>query len=160
MTTPYENTFGRRPGRGIRPWLLVPKLLAVTIYFGGLVTTLFLWATSSAISLELIAHTSRMFIFLIVPALLVAIGLGIALAMQNGAVLLKRRWLRAKLIILAIMIPTAHLYLSNKLASVRDDPQHPRSGFIAGLLLTIAASAIVIILARLKPRLRQNPAEV
>lgn len=33
----YRNIHGRRSGRGIRPYLLTPKLLAVSVYFGGLV---------------------------------------------------------------------------------------------------------------------------
>lgn len=37
------NQHGRKPGRGIRPWLLIPKVLAVGIYFGTVVTATVLW---------------------------------------------------------------------------------------------------------------------
>ena len=37
---PYTNIFGRKPGRGVRPWLLIPKVIAVATFVGGYVATI------------------------------------------------------------------------------------------------------------------------
>jgi hypothetical protein len=80
---PLSDRFGRRPTRGLRPWLLLPKLACVAIFIGSVAAACFVWFTSGWSALDpadprrlwtvnLIGSVMR---FLAVPALtLVAIG--------------------------------------------------------------------------------------
>ncbi|HEY7087424.1 MAG TPA: hypothetical protein VH518_04995 [Tepidisphaeraceae bacterium] len=165
------NIYGRKGGRGIRPWLLLPKVIAVAIYVGGLTGVLGLWLASDFTSLELndprralvLDQVSRLMVFLVVPALLVAIIFGIALLLQHPKQLLRMRWLQVKLIGLAILIPSSHFYCRARFTLLRQATDHTQSDEWArqltlGLLVALLGSICVVILGRLKPRLGQNPA--
>jgi hypothetical protein len=168
MTEPATivNRFGRNGGRGVRPWLLIPKIIGVAIYVGGLATVLGLWILSDFRSLELldprrrlvIDLVSRLMIFVVVPGLLVALIFGIALLLQLPRQFLRMRWLQVKLISLAVLIPAGHLFCSSRLAMLRDATDRTMSESLArqftlGLALSLAGSIWVMILGRLKPRL-------
>jgi uncharacterized membrane protein len=158
------NKFGRRPGRGIRPWLLLPKVLCVAVYLGSLASTLAIWLPTdftpplSEPVLTTVRHASLLIRFVAVPALLLAIAFGVGLLLQHPREFLRMRWLRLKLALVVVTIPAAHLYLSTRLTLLRaDDAQaaiHARR-FALGLGATLAASAAIVVLARLKPRLGQ-----
>ncbi len=67
------NQFGRKGGRGLRPWLLLPKMLAVGLYLGGLAAaTLLRWARP-----EDVETTHLLFRRLILPALWLALIFGV-----------------------------------------------------------------------------------
>lgn len=167
MTTPIDNIQGRKGGRGIRPWLLIPKVLAVAVYLGGLAAVAMIWWFSDVagarfddprrkIVLELI---SLLMTRLVVPALLLAIILGVVLLLQHPREFLRMRWLRIKLLALIVLIPAAHLYCRAQFLTLKDhalDPaEHASAGarFTIGLMLSVSAFAIVVAMARLKPRL-------
>src|SRR5580765_4569297 len=77
-----ENRYGRKGGRGIRPWLLIPKIIAVIVYVGGLASD-FTSLDLADPRRQLVLHqVSRLMVFLVVPALLLALVMGFALLMQ------------------------------------------------------------------------------
>jgi uncharacterized membrane protein len=174
MTSPpttYTNRYGRRQTRGVRPWLLLPKVIAVAVYLGGLASATVLWWVSDLGGahmtqpqrLLVLGQVRALFTCLLVPALLTAIVLGIALLLQHPRVLLRQRWLIVKLIWLAVLVPAAHLYLSSRVTLLRraiTAGETPDPADIAqvqwGLALAFVGFVIVAALARLKPRLRQN----
>jgi len=170
----YQNIHGRVGGRGIRPWLLVPKLLAVCVYLGALVATSVVWfAYQSRWAIlsppwefhALVEHLSFMFRFVIVPALLVVLVLGVMLFLQHPGVFIRFRWWRLKLLLLAVGLPAAHFFMSSRLIALRrvavdriDDPAI-QTQLSLGLLVLMAGSVLIVILGRLKPRLGQNLAK-
>lgn len=170
MGPAYVNQFGRKPSRGLRPWLLLPKVLCVAGYLGGLAAALTLYLASNLPSLGpadprrlwTIHLLGRLFIYLIVPSLLGVLLFGLALLLQHPLIFLRMRWLQFKLIAVAILIPSAHLYLRSRLLLLRQsatdhlpNPTAERQ-FLTGLIITLAASIALVLLARFKPRLGQN----
>lgn len=170
MNTSPTNRFGRRGGRGIRPWLLIPKVIAVAIYVGTLTAACAIWLAGDFNSLDksdpqrmwMINLMRLLFVYVAVPALLLAIALGVALLMQMPRVLIRLRWLQVKLVLLAVLVPAAHLFISSRLKLLRDalDAGHANDAaarqFGIGLIATLIGTILVVILGRLKPRLGQN----
>jgi len=166
----YANRFGRRGGRGIRPWLLVPKVIAVCIYIGSLASATAIWLASDFPALApndphrlwVMNLVGRLVMYLVVPALLAAMAFGVALFLQHPRQFIRMRWLIVKLISLAILIPSAHAACSSRLAILRRAFEQSTADdaaawqLAAGLLITLAASIWIVILGRLKPRLGQN----
>lgn len=165
-----RNIHGRKPGRGARPWLLLPKLIFVAFYLGGLAATVALWLISRFPALHpsdpkrlwTLNLVGNLLEFFVVPALLLAIIMGLALLLQMPRLFLRMRWMIVKLISLFLLIPASHFYLSSRLALLRQaflndtsDPTLERQ-FTWGLLAALAGSTWIVILARLKPRLGQN----
>lgn len=166
----YVNQFGRKGGRGIRPWLLIPKILGVMVYVGGLATVLGLWIASDFRSLELtdprrqlvLDQVSRLMVFLVVPALIVALLMGFALLMQFPKMFIRTRWWQVKFLALALVIPAAHFYCRAKFTGMRSAIDKTTSDALAadftwGMTAALIGSAGVVILSRLKPRLGQSP---
>ncbi len=169
------NKSGRKPGRGIRPWLLIPKVLCVAIVFGGLVAAL-------AISMRVHQATPRQWLVVIsdlnwiftraiVPGLLGSIGFGIALLMQHPRELIRMRWLRLKLLLLVVGLPTLHLWMSHLLSGMRESATEAEkltnmlgepvrlehwTQFRIGLVIGVATVALIICIGRQKPRLGQR----
>ncbi len=172
MAQTYINRFGRKPGRGIRPWLLIPKVIAVAVYVGGLAAVLGLWIASDFTSLELtdprraliIHQVSRLMVFLVVPALLLAILFGVALLLQHPRPFLRMRWLQVKLISLLILIPSSHFYCRTQFTALKRTTDKIVSNeaagkFTGGVLAALSGSLWVAVIGRLKPRLGQNPSQ-
>lgn len=168
----YENIHGRKPGRGLRPWLLIPKVIAVGVYLGSQATTAILWfayphkpgQTPPAETSHWIEQIGFIFRFITVPALLAATILGVLLFLQHPGAFARTRWLRVKIVSLAIVVPAAHFFLSSRLAMLRLAVQNQSSDrqayweFGLGLLAVLATTVGLIILGRVKPRLGQNRA--
>lgn len=170
MVMTYTNKHGRKPGRGLRPWLLLPKILAVCVFMGSLTAAAAVWFSRISSVLDPADPRQRWTIDLVgwiilqvsVPSLLVALVLGAALVWAHGRVMLRLRWLRVKLVFLAVLIPASHVFLASRLELVRAaallrraDPEAARQ-FGVGLIVAIAGFALVIVMGRLKPNLRQN----
>lgn len=170
MPITRPNRFGRQPGRGVRPWLLLPKVLCVALYFGGLAAVLLIWLTSDFASLDeedsrrlwILNQIGRLMVYLVVPAMLCAMGFGIALAMQHPRILLRQRWLLVKLACLAVLAPGAHWFCSSRMEFLRSAVARGVINNTAwrqlgwGLLLVFLGSIWIIVLGRIKPRLGQN----
>jgi len=164
------NRFGRKGGRGLRPWLLIPKVLAVCGAFGGtaaawvVMLTLDNAATHESVVAQ--AHVvQRLINWLVYPCVAAAALLGVALLTLHGKPLLRMRWLWLKLIvvILALPIPVRMAYddatwlveADSKLNSA-----YPAGGALMGavhLSIALMLWALVIWLGRHKPRLGQRP---
>lgn len=171
MPGPYINQFGRKPGRGIRPWLLIPKIFGFIVYVGGFCAVLALWISSDFTSLELsdprramvLHQVSSILIYLIVPAAIITLLFGILLLLQRPRIFLGRRWMQVKLIALLTVIPTCHFYARMQYTLIKTTTDKSISDtasarFQSITIAAIAGSCIVVILGRLKPRLGQNPA--
>lgn len=171
-TPPPANLYGRRAGRGLRPWLLVPKVLALGGLFGGLVAA---WvatvaaqppARDAAAWQAWLSAVGAVFRYLVVPASLAAALLGALLLLQAPRVLLAQRWLRVKLLVLILFLPPLHFlarHQFHRLRAVSPPPADapgdaPASAlpFTACLVAAVLVVAAVIALARVKPRLGQN----
>lgn len=156
-------------GRSIRPWLLIPKIIGVMIYVGGVATVLGLWLASDFTSMDitdprrqLVLHqVSRLMVFLVVPALILALLMGTALLLQQPKVFLRTRWWQIKFLALAIVIPAAHFYCRAKFTILKETTSKATSDAVAsqftmGLTAALIGSIGVVVLSRLKPRLGQK----
>lgn len=164
------NQSGRKGGRGIRPWLLIPKVLAVCVYFGGVVAAWGIWNFGGYFDVDksypqglwVIEVLSRLFLYVIVPALIIAILLGIALFLQHRREIARMWWWRVKMTVLVIYIPAAHLWMSSRLGLLRDAVRSEVWNDAAaeqlsrGFLLVIIGAIAIIWLGRQKPRLGQK----
>jgi hypothetical protein len=168
----YRNIHGRKPGRGWRPWLLIPKYAAAAVFLGGLVSLLVLgflppapttqdgWARLSALIHDAYA-------FVIVPGLLGALILGVLLALAHPLTFIRMRWLQLKLVLITAFVPTLHVFMSHRSIALRDAVAREdfaaaaqlRQELMAGTLTAIAFALLIIVLGRLKPRLAQNFAQ-
>lgn len=167
--TGKKNIHGRRPGRGIRPWLLIPKVLAVAALFGGFLSAAVILHTSDPETPEqwtqLIETISHLFTRLIVPAVLCVIVFGLALLLQHPRVFLTRRWVQVKLLLLLIALPPLHLTARGLLGQARQALENGQldrtTEFMGWFTLTVdfavVAVAVVVFLGRYKPRLGQWP---
>jgi len=165
----YKNIHGRCPGRGIRPWLLIPKVLAVAALFGGFLSASVTLHTADPGTPEqwtqLIQTVSHLFLRLIVPAVLSVIVLGLALLLQHPRVFLTRRWVQVKLLMLIVSLPTLHLTARGLLEQARRALENGQLDHTAQFMgrftlvvdLAVVALACVIFLGRYKPRLGQKP---
>lgn len=163
----YRNVHGRTPGRGLRPWLLIPKVLGVAVYFGGLVAAAAVigafYADGGAAAsrqqwIDLTYTLRAIFVFAAVPGLLLAIVCGVGLLWHSRWVLWRMRWMKLKAAILIVTIPLLHLFMSSRLVHVRE---HGEGGaamvqFNIALAAAIAFAVMVIFLGRHKPRLGQG----
>ena len=163
----HTNIYGRKWGRGIRPYLLLPKVLCVGAFFGGLVTLLVLaflrpvpqspseWLAEA----ELIRRTYTQ---AIVPGLVGAMIFGVLLLLPVRRALLHMRWLQVKLALVLICVPTLHLYMRLKSLELRaaipsaHAPAAARHALLAGTVAAIVFAGVVIFLGRIKPRLGQD----
>jgi len=165
----YQNKHGRRPGRGLRPWLLIPKILSLCALLGGfLAAAVLLHAshpTTHAQWASLIATISTIFTRLIVPAVFCVVLSGILLYFQHPKVFLKMRWFQVKVVLLILLLPPLHLTGRSLIHKARKALAVDDLDRVAELMqyftitadLAILALVIVIVIGRLKPRLGQRP---
>ena len=166
MTSPTKPN-PRKPGRGFRPYLLLPKVLAVAVYFGSIVAAAAIWFTqpdnqNTQQQLHTLNLVANLVAYLGVPALTLAIVLGIALTLQATKIMLRQRWLQVKLLLIILAVPTLHLFMASRAHALRsaiqnDVPTHHLSlQFSIGFIFLILGSAALIIISRHKPRFGQN----
>ena len=167
MALSATNIHGRKAGRGVRPWLLIPKVLAVGVYFGGLVVTTVIWFTGPRRAPDptaphvqaWIAQVSILFRFVLVPALLLAMLLGFVLFLQHPSVFARLRWWQVKVASVAIGVPAGHLFMASRFRLLKSaSPSNWSAEFQleCGLVVLIAWTIWLIFLGRHKPRLWQN----
>ena len=171
--TAVTNRHGRKPGRGLRPALLIPKIVAVAMLLGGLAAVAILLRPGQAWTLPGLAATtddvSHLFRFLVIPAAALAGLLGIALLLQHPRILLRQRWLQMKLVLLVIAMPLGHLMTRTQMQALQAIAHGEAE--VAGSMairpvvvdrllgLAVAAQVLLIfvmILGRHKPTLGQN----
>lgn len=167
--TEYVNKHGRKPGRGLRPWLLIPKLLSVAALFGGFLAVSVLLHTRDPATdvqwAELIESVGALFRRLIVPAVFCVVIFGVLLLVQHWRVFLAMRWMRLKLLLLLLALPPLHLtgrWLIGeaRLALAAGDLERVAElmgRFTLTADLAVAALAMVMVIGRHKPRLGRPP---
>lgn len=165
----YENKLGRRPGRGLRPWLLIPKVLSVGALFGGFLAVSILLHSSDPQTheqwAELVETVGLLFRRLIVPAVLCVLLFGVLLLIQHFRVFLTMRWVRVKLTLLLLSLPPLHLtgrwlidHARRALADGQlDEVARLMDRFTFTADLALLAVGLVIVIGRHKPRLGQPP---
>ena len=161
--TEYVNQYGRQGGRGIRPWLLLPKVIAVGLLLGGLAAAVVV--TRTAIRMDnpavMLPAIRAIFQWVVIPAGFVIVLTGVGLLMQHPRELLGRRWLQVKLVLIALGVPLAHFASRAVLmTAVRDqaDIEAVRRNLETfATLLSVAVLGVIVIsvIGRLKPRLGQ-----
>ncbi len=154
----YLNKYGRRGGRGLRPYLITLKVFSVAAVLGGLACVQALLAAGLADA----ATVRTLYRGVIVPGLLGAVVLGLLLALTIGRPLTRMRWFLVKMLLLGLAAPPLHTYAATRCEAWTAAPQQveAEAGFRrdlqglsgAGLLLAMA----LITLGRTKPRLGQN----
>jgi hypothetical protein len=165
----YQNIYGRKWGRGLRPYLLIPKFIFVAGFLGGLITLLVLGflgpapktAAEWARDAEFIRQS---YVRVIIPALVATLLAGAALAAAHLPVFLRMRWLQLKLGLIVVLAPTLHLFMSGRSLAVRRavadgdfvNARLIREQLFHGTWIALVFALAVILLGRLKPRLGQN----
>lgn len=151
----YRNMHGRAWGRGIRPWLLIPKYLAVATAIGGLAAVIVIDRTFGTAEIEAV-KTGRLiaaiFRFAIIPATIAAMALGVLLFLQHPRPFIRMRWMRIKLVIVLTVVPLAHLLLRSQVDLMQISPPAHITG---PSIVALAGFVLIAVLGRLKPRLGQ-----
>ncbi len=168
----YTNVFGRKPGRGIRPLLLIPKVLCVGIYFGGLVSAAALWAhgrlgVGGGDGRWEVQAVSVVFRWVLIPSLTLTLLLGVLLFLQHTRTFWAMRWIKLKLLLLAAALPTLHLTMRPLMVRIKASYAAANTGpdetfalacrwFSIELTVAAILAAAVIFIGRHKPRLGQR----
>lgn len=169
--TSSRNIHGRRPGRGVRPYLIVLKLVSVAMFAGGLTTVLIVVGTTRApedvIGWAVQASVMRLiYTRVVVPGLVAALLFGTLLAASMLRVMLRMRWFVVKMMLIAAAVPSLHLFMRSRAVLLhealrRSPPDLPLAGslrvqLLLGTSLALAFALSAIILGRVKPRLGQD----
>ncbi len=147
----YTNIHGRKWGRGLRPWLLLPKYVCISLILGGVAAIAVLGFVAGDDSQS--ANLAQAILYYqVFPALGGATLLGLALLWHHGPVMFKMRWLWAKLAAVVVAGALLHLLLKKQILLQQQTP--PGKVGIAAIIV-MAAFILVAVLGRLKPRLWQ-----
>ncbi len=168
----YVNIHGRKGGRGVRPWLLIPKVLCLAIFVGAYVAATVLWfyyrLGYSDGAVWPVRAVSVLFRIVIVPSLFATLFFGLLLLAQHPKAFIKRRWLQVKLAIV-IVLPMIHWVARQTFQRIKaelfDDSATGATGDIEAacvrfsicLVLGLSSATLLVFLGRLKPRLGQQP---
>ncbi|MHC4994777.1 MAG: hypothetical protein ACYTGQ_06935 [Planctomycetota bacterium] len=150
-----KNQYGRKGGRGIRPWLLIPKVLAVGCVVGGLVAmgVVSCWDDNNAVVLVgLILER------VVGPGVTVAIVFGVGLFRQHAVVFWRMRWLRIKMFLVIVFLGSL-LFLWDHVQVVAGGDQEALSALRWNLVVSIGMAVALVILGRMKPRLGMEVAK-
>lgn len=170
MVEAYRNQFGRKPGRGWRPWLILPKSLAVSLFVGGLVATAVFFhgirlpenATPALQDLRRLAMLRTLFLTTVVPGASACLLLGLLLTLGHGRAFIRLRWWQIKTAMAIVGMAGAHFWMASRLEMLADAWRRERVaqdiqnqlavGFVVVGLLAVA----LVWLGRIKPNFRQN----
>lgn len=168
---PARNIHGRRPGRGLRPYLIIAKILSVACFFGGLLAVLvgvLLGPEPRDIAAwrQELALLHRIYGGVVVPGIVAALGFGTLLFASIWRAMIRMRWFVVKMVLVAVAVPGLHVSLSGKVLALRAvlfrvEPDLRQASVLRGEIATITGLGIVfavaaIILGRVKPRLGQD----
>lgn len=168
MPARYTNIHGRKPGRGLRPWLLIPKILCFCLLLGGAAATLALTIAHQPATPDQWQHWTAairaVVLATIVPGASGAIILGLALLAPHWRIMLRMRWLQVKLALVAIGIPAMHLTGRFTMEAIRHHiaaDHFARAAALHHLFAWYMAISLIwliaiVILGRQKLRLGQN----
>ena len=165
----YVNEHGRRRGRGIRPWLILAKLIGLFCFIGGLFAAAGLMfggpLPADRAEWKLAAEYLH---WIIVPGMvgggILALAAGVCLWLQMPRVFLRMRWFKVKVVLVVVLVGGFHLWgrftalmlheALDKPARIAEvPPLWDRLSLI--LLLAFFAMLPIVYLGRVKPRLGQ-----
>ncbi|MHC5004473.1 MAG: hypothetical protein ACYTJ0_15275 [Planctomycetota bacterium] len=169
MSEPTGNA-RRRAGRGIRPWLLLAKLLGLTGFLGGLASmtamgllgprpdSLAEWQTVRALF-------RSMFFPCFFGGLMLTIAAGVALYLQHPGVFVRLRWFRLKVALLVLLTPVLHIWARTRMGAFDRALEVGRLDELPGrwdrvttaFAVSLAAYLLVGAIGRIKPRLGEPP---
>ncbi len=166
----YVNVYGRRGGRGARPYLIVLKLICVAGFVGGLLTVLAValtgpGPTSERDWRERVEFVGKAFRWVIVPGVTGAEIVGFLLVSSIWRVMIRMRWFIVKMALVLLCMPALHFLMSGWLSDLRlfasVTPDLSRAAevhgrLLAGASLALALGIALVILGRIKPRLGQD----
>ena len=168
-----SNIHGRKFSRGLRPFMLIPKVLCVGLFFGGTVAVMLIWTRGRFADDPLagrwqVQAVSLLFRWLLIPSLGTTILLGVLLFLQHPRVFWHMRWFKLKAAILLVALPSLHLTMRPLLiklkAAALAAPSSPIAQgelaaasrqFSTGLVVVVIGTALLIMIGRYKPRLGQ-----
>jgi len=168
---PIRNIHGRRPGRGIRPYLIVLKILSVAAFFGGLVTLLggVLLAPPPGDATawrDQLALVHLVYVRVIIPGIVSALVFGTLLFASIWQAMIRMRWFVTKMVLIAVGVPALHVFLRSRMMALATllagtDPDLQRAAALrdqltAGTVAAILFAVAAITLGRVKPRLGQD----
>ncbi len=158
MSPTYVNVHGRKPHRGVRPFLLVPKVLAVAWVLGGLAAVMMLllrqrWRGDDTTTLDTthtLATITLIYQTVILPGAIASGLLGVLLWLQMPWVFLRLRWFQLKMALILLVLPGVHV---GSLWAA----QHQHIHLLLALVITaVILTTLTTIIGRVKPNLRQN----
>jgi hypothetical protein len=171
MGRQYENIYGRRGGRGTRPYLLVAKLVFVAAFIGGLVSVLILVLLPplpvTGEGRRLYADAlHRAYAWVVIPSLVGAMTCGMALLASFWRVAIRLRWLQVKVLLIVLCVPLLHTFMRHRSQTLQemlaaDQPDGQvlasfRDQILAGTIAALAFGILTAVLGRVKPRLGQQ----
>lgn len=150
-----KNKHGRKGGRGIRPWLLMPKVLAVGCVVGGLMAMLVIALSDLDVGGEVL----RLILKSVVgPGVLVAMVCGVGLFAQHAVVFWRMRWLRVKFVVVMCLLGSLLLLWDKVGGGIGGGAG--MIGLRMNLLVSIGLVVVLVVLGRMKPRLGMSVMKV
>ncbi|UCD74268.1 MAG: hypothetical protein JSV91_10805 [Phycisphaerales bacterium] len=165
----YVNELGRRRGRGIRPWLILAKLIGLFCFIGGLAAAAGLACGSPAPADRAEWKLAAEYLhWIIIPGMvgggILALAAGGCLWLQMPRVFLRMRWFKVKIPLVVVLVGGFHLwgrFTARLLHEALDKPARiaevpliwDRLSLI--LLLAFFAMLPIVYFGRVKPRLGQ-----
>ena len=159
----------RRRGRGLRPAFILVKHAGLFLHLGGLgalgAIGLLAPAPASVGEWMLLKGVMRaVFWPCVFGGLVIVIAAGLALFSRHPRHFLATRWFRAKLAILAVLIPTLHVWARGRVQAFYAAIETHRLDALPGMwrdvtiafIVALLAMALVAALARTKPRLGER----
>jgi len=162
------NRFGRKRGRGLRPWLITVKIVGLIGFMGGLAALaalILLGPEGQTIPQWLMLKTVVRMVFYpcVFGGLFLTVIAGLALWLQLPLIFLRMRWFKLKLIWLLFFIPGSHLYARWQMLQWHDaidagrlediSRHYQQVGYVFAVSLVVFF--VPMVLGRIKPRLKQ-----
>lgn len=169
MSESYANVHGRKGGRGLRPWLLIPKVLAVAGFLGSLASALACVMLMETNTLDqwraMVDAVESIIEKVMVPCAFATVGFGVALLALHWRALIRQRWMRVKAVLMAIGLPACHFWARGVFEFIEEQverggsPEGP-TGALECFQMALATGIVLLItliwLGRHKPRLGQK----
>ncbi len=167
---PVRNIYGRRPGRGLRPYLIVLKLLSVACFVGGLVSVLAVLLASKPTNLDgwrdQTQIVERLYRDVAIPGLSSALVFGTLLFAGIWRAMLRMRWFITKMALIVAAVPMLHFYMRSRTLALNFVLAQPSPDLnqasrlwdqvTAATLAAIVFAVATVVLGRVKPRLGQD----
>ncbi len=160
------NKLGRTGGRRLRAVLLLLKMVGLVAALGGLASLSALGrfgpVPETQAGWALLRDVSRaVFMPCVLGGLLLTIAAGVALWLRAPKAFLRTRWFRVKVVVLAVSLPSLHLWARGRVTALYDaidrgdlaDLEARWDGATRAYAVALVFLLAAAIFARAKPRL-------